>query len=122
MTSRVAVLTIVLLACAKSEPADVSQVSPDAGPPVGFTQCSDVFFGAYLNPCSGPPDCPGQLSCDQGRTFDQEPRCHARQCNVDSECTAAYQGLCIGQGFHFECRRTAPIEPTECRIIEGAAP
>jgi hypothetical protein len=116
------VAALALLACAKSEQADVSQVDQDAGPPVGFTQCSGVYFDAYLNTCTGPDDCPGKLACDLTRTFSQEPRCHARQCNVDSECSAAYQGLCLGDDFHFECRRTAPIEPTECQIIQGATP
>jgi hypothetical protein len=116
----IALATAALVACAKSEQADLSEVDSDAGPPVGYRQCNDVFFGAYLNACLGPNDCPGKLSCDLRRTFSDEPRCHARQCNIDAECTDAYKGLCVGDDFHFECRRTAPIEPTECQLIQGA--
>jgi hypothetical protein len=113
---------VLLAACAKSDPADLSQVSPDAGPPVGYQECNDVYFGAYLRSCDGFNSCPGVLQCDLTRTFAQTAHCHARQCNVASECTAAFKDLCQGHDFHYECIRANPIDPTECRLVEGSAP
>jgi hypothetical protein len=120
------VAALVLLggppACAGSDPLDLSQVSPDAGPPVGFAECAAVYFGDYQKACSDFSDCHGLLQCDLTRTFSQTARCHAKLCELASECVDAYKNLCLGDDFHFDCIRANPVDPTECRVVEGPAP
>jgi hypothetical protein len=112
----------VPLACAKGERADLSQISSDAGPAIGFQECHDVYFANYLKACSTVSECGGVLECDLSKKFSETTRCHGRQCNVDDECTSAFQTLCQGNDFHFECQRPNPLDPTECRIVSGTTP
>lgn len=109
-------------ACATSDPPDLTKVDNDAGPPVGFAECNAVYFGDYLKACSDFSDCHNLLHCDFDRDFAATARCHAKLCELASECVDAYKGLCLGSDFHFECIRSNPIDPTECRVVAGAAP
>jgi hypothetical protein len=109
-------------ACAGSEPLDLTQVSPDAGPPVGYAECAAVYFADYQKACRDFSDCHGILQCDLTRTYSQTARCHGKLCDVASECVDANKGLCLGNDFHFDCVRANPMVPTECQLVEGATP
>jgi hypothetical protein len=106
--------------CADGEKADPSLVSTDAGTPEGFAACNATYFGNYLKACGMTGDCGGILVCDVSKKFGQTPRCHARECSDATECENAFKTLCNGGDFHYECARTNPLVPTECRIAEGA--
>jgi hypothetical protein len=106
--------------CATGEKADPSQVSADAGTPEGYAACSATFFGNYLKTCSVSADCGGILVCDNLKKFGETPRCHARECALDTECENAFKTLCNGGDFHYVCERSNPLVPTECHIEQGA--
>jgi hypothetical protein len=118
----VVLAVIVVAACAEGGRIEVPPGTGDAGPPDGFDDCRERYFGTYLKTCKDSKDCTGVLECDVTKKFSTTPRCHVRLCEREEECEAAFKTLCTGDDFHFACSRVSPLVPKECRVVQGAKP